>query len=92
MGHRNIKLVDTYQQVVFKKQQSGSRVLYRSTPLSYIFHALFRDTPLGHVRRMQPISQIAKLVKYLDIPIIMGASMAGLVDDISQQFLCLYSH
>ena len=39
----------------------------RSTPLSYIFHALFRDTPLGHVYRAQPNSQIAKLAKYLDI-------------------------
>ena len=29
MGHRNVKLVDTYQQVGFKKQQNGSRVLYR---------------------------------------------------------------
>ena len=24
MGHRNVKLVDTYQQLVFKKQQNGS--------------------------------------------------------------------
>ena len=39
----------------------------RSTPLSYIFNALFRDTPLGHVYRTQPNSQIAKLAKYLDI-------------------------
>ena len=39
----------------------------RSTLLSYIFHALFRDTPLGHVYRAQPNSQIAKLAKYLDI-------------------------
>ena len=29
VGHRNVKLVDTYQQVWFKKQQNGSRVLYR---------------------------------------------------------------
>ena len=29
VGHRNVKLVDTYQQLVFKKQQNGSRVLYR---------------------------------------------------------------
>ena len=28
VGHRNVKLVDTYQQVWFKKQQNGSRVLY----------------------------------------------------------------
>ena len=28
VGHRNVKLVDTYQQVGFKKQQNGSRVLY----------------------------------------------------------------
>ena len=28
VGHRNVKLVDTYQQLVFKKQQNGSRVLY----------------------------------------------------------------
>ena len=27
----------------------------RSTLLSYIFHALFRDIPLGHVYRAQPI-------------------------------------
>ena len=39
----------------------------RSTPLSYIFHALFRDIPLGHVYRAQPNIQIAKLAKYLDI-------------------------
>ena len=39
----------------------------RSTPLSYIFNALFRDTPLGHVCRTPPNSQIAKLAKYLDI-------------------------
>ena len=32
VGHRNVKLVDTYQQLVFKKQQNGSRVLYL-TPL-----------------------------------------------------------
>ena len=32
----------------------------RSTPLSYIFNALFRDTPLGHVFGAQPNSQIAK--------------------------------
>ena len=31
VGHRNVKLVDTYQQVGFKKQQNGSRVLYRQT-------------------------------------------------------------
>ena len=36
-------------------------------PLSYIFHALSRDAPLGHVYRAQPNSQIAKLAKYLDI-------------------------
>ena len=29
VGHRNVKLVVTYQQVGFKKQQNGSRVLYR---------------------------------------------------------------
>ena len=28
VGHRNVKLVVTYQQVGFKKQQNGSRVLY----------------------------------------------------------------
>ena len=28
VGHRNVKLVDTYQQVGFKKQQNGSRILY----------------------------------------------------------------
>ena len=39
----------------------------RSTPLSYIFDALFRDTPLGHVCRTQPNCQIAKLAKYWDI-------------------------
>ena len=39
----------------------------RSTPLSYIFNALFRDTPLDHVFGAQPNSQIAKLAKYLDI-------------------------
>ena len=32
----------------------------RSTPLSYIFNALFRDTPLDHVFCAQPNSQIAK--------------------------------
>ena len=32
----------------------------RSMPLSYIFNALFRDTPLGHVFCAQPNSQIAK--------------------------------
>ena len=32
----------------------------RSTPLSYIFNALSRDTLLGHVQRTQPHSQIAK--------------------------------
>ena len=32
----------------------------RSTPLSYIFNALFRDTPLEHVCRASPNSQIAK--------------------------------
>ena len=32
----------------------------RSTCLSYIFRALFRDTPLGHVRRTLPNIQIAK--------------------------------
>ena len=31
-----------------------------ATPLSYIFNALFRDTPLGHVHRTQPNIQIAK--------------------------------
>ena len=30
----------------------------RSTPLSYIFDALFRDTPIGHVCRTQPNIQI----------------------------------
>ena len=39
----------------------------RSMPLSYIFDALFSDTPLGHVQRMQANSQIANLAKYLDI-------------------------
>ena len=29
VGHRNVKLVVTYQQVGFKKQQNGSRILYR---------------------------------------------------------------
>ena len=38
-----------------------------SIPLSYICHALFRDTQLGHVYRAQPNSQIVKLAKYLDI-------------------------
>ena len=32
----------------------------RSTPLSYIFNALFRDTPLDHVFCAQPNSQISK--------------------------------
>ena len=32
----------------------------RSAPLSYIFNALFRDTPLGHGFCAQPNSQIAK--------------------------------
>ena len=32
----------------------------RSTPLSYIFNALFRDSPLGHSFCAQPNSQIAK--------------------------------
>ena len=32
----------------------------RSTPLSYIFHALFRDTPLGHVHCTQSNIQIPK--------------------------------
>ena len=32
----------------------------RSTPLSYILHALFRDTPLGYVQHTLPNSQIAK--------------------------------
>ena len=39
----------------------------RSKPLSCIFNALFRDTPLGHVYRTQPNIRIAKLAKYLDI-------------------------
>ena len=39
----------------------------RSTPLSYILNALFRDTPLGHICCTPPNSQIAKLAKYLDI-------------------------
>ena len=39
----------------------------RTTPLSYIFYALFKDTSLGHFCRTQPNSQIAKLAKYLDI-------------------------
>ena len=39
----------------------------KSTPLSYIFNDLFRDTPLGHGFCAQPNSQIAKLAKYLDI-------------------------
>ena len=39
----------------------------RWTPLSYIFPALSRDTPLGHFYHEQPNSQIAKLAKYLDI-------------------------
>ena len=30
VGHRNVKLVVTYQQVGFKKQQNGSRVLYQN--------------------------------------------------------------
>ena len=38
-----------------------------SMSLSYIFHALSRDTPLGHIYRAQPNSQIAKLAKYRDI-------------------------
>ena len=37
------------------------------TPLSYIFHALFRDTTLGQVYRAQPNNQIGKLTKYLAI-------------------------
>ena len=32
----------------------------RSTPLSCIFNALYRDTPLGHIHRTQSNSQIAK--------------------------------
>ena len=32
----------------------------RSTPLSYIYNALFRDTPLGHGFCAQPNSPIAK--------------------------------
>ena len=39
----------------------------RSTPLSYIFHALSRDTQLGNVYHAQPNSQLAILAKYLDI-------------------------
>ena len=39
----------------------------RPTPLSYIFNALSRDTPLGHVCCTQPNIEIAKLAKYLDI-------------------------
>ena len=34
VGHRNVKLVDTYQQVGFKKQQNGSRVLYPDVTLA----------------------------------------------------------
>ena len=51
---------------MFFSLQRGSGYL-RSTPLSYIFNVPFGDTPLGHVCRAQPNSQIAKLAKYLDI-------------------------
>ena len=39
----------------------------RSTPLSYIFNALFRDTPLGHVYITQPNSQNIQICGYLAI-------------------------
>ena len=39
----------------------------RSTPLSHIFNALFRDTPLGHGFYAQPNSQIAKYLANLAI-------------------------
>ena len=32
----------------------------RTTPLSYIFNALFRNTPLGYVHHTNPNNQIAK--------------------------------
>ena len=38
-----------------------------STPLSYIFNAFFRDTPLDHVHHTQPNSQISKYFAYLAI-------------------------
>ena len=38
-----------------------------SMPLTYIFNALFRDTPLDHVFGAQPNSKVAKLAKYMDI-------------------------
>ena len=53
---------------------------FRSTPLSYIFHALFRDTPLGHVYCAQPNSQIAKLAKYL---------MEALINNLCNLCICL---
>ena len=62
-----------YNGAIFQKSFSGNNFWLecptdlRSTPLSYIFDALFRDTPLGHVCRTQPNSQIAKLAKYRDI-------------------------
>ena len=62
-----------YNGAIFQKSFSGNNFWLecptdlRSTPLSYIFDALFRDTPLGHVYHTQPNSQIAKLAKYLDI-------------------------
>ena len=37
VGHRNVKLVDTYQQVGFKKQQNGSRVLYQVYAVAILY-------------------------------------------------------
>ena len=39
----------------------------RSTPLSHIFHALFRDTPLGYAQHTWPNSQISKYLADLAI-------------------------
>ena len=64
LDHYNHNLVDRSHFLVFKGIYNGGFPnIKRSTPLSYISNALYRDTPLGHVYCTQPNSQIAKLGK-----------------------------
>ena len=46
VGHRNVKLVDTYQQLVFKKQQNGSRVLYLDWKQSPYLRAVMSESKM----------------------------------------------
>ena len=55
VGHRNVKLVDTYQQLVFKKQQNGPRVLYQKVPQGNIYSwKIFTLGKYSHLKNIHP--------------------------------------